>query len=42
MVDVEKRQLRILLAQNEEEGVAELEEFGEVIPPDGVGYLEMR
>jgi hypothetical protein len=36
---VQEGQLVLLLPQDEEEGVAKLDELGHVIPPDGVGDL---
>ena len=39
VVDVEERDLVVLLAQNEEKGVHEFEHLGEVEPPQRFGYL---
>lgn len=41
VVDVEEAQLVVLLAEDEEEGVAELEQLAEVVPPNGVRDLQL-
>lgn len=40
VVDVQEGQLSVLLPQDEEDGITELEEFGEVVPPYCIGYLK--
>lgn len=40
MVHMQKRQLVVLAAQHKEERVHELEQLGEVEPPDGLGDLK--
>lgn len=42
MVDVQDRDLVVVLAQDEEEGVHELDEFGEVVPPEHTDNLGGR
>lgn len=42
VVDVQKRQLIVLLAQHKEQRIGELEAFGEVEPPNGTRNLYMR
>ena len=40
MVDVQKRNLVVLLTQQEEYRVQKLDQLGEVVPPQGFGDLE--
>lgn len=42
VVDVQDRDLVVVLAQDEEEGVHELDEFGEVVPPEDFDNLKGR
>lgn len=42
VVDVQDRDLVVVLAQDEEEGVHELDEFGEVVPPEDTDNLGGR
>ena len=39
MVDVEERDLMVVLPQDEEKGVHELDELGEVVPPEHMDDL---
>ena len=42
MVDVQKRNLVVLLTQQEEYRVQKLDQLGEVVPPQGFGDLEKK
>lgn len=42
VVDVQEGDLVVVFAQDEEEGVHELDEFGEVVPPQHVDNLQRR
>jgi len=42
MVDVEKRYLTVLLAQDKEYCVKKLQQLGKVEPPDGLGNLRIK
>lgn len=41
MVDVQDRDLVVVLAQDEEEGVHKFYEFGEVVPPEDTDNLHI-
>lgn len=40
MINVKERELIVLFANDEEEGVGELQDFREVVPPDCVDDLQ--
>lgn len=42
VVDVQEGDLVVVFAQDEEEGVHELDEFGEVVPPQHVDDLQRQ
>lgn len=42
VVDVQNSDLMIIFPQNEKEGIHELNEFGEIVPPEDTYDLERR
>lgn len=42
VVDMQHGDLMVVLAQDEEEGVHELYQFGEIVPPQDTDYLHVR
>lgn len=40
VVDVQECDLMVVLSEDEEEGVHELDEFGEVVPPENIHDLK--
>lgn len=42
VVDMKKRDLMVVLPQDEEEGVHELDQLGEIVPPQDVDDLRER
>lgn len=42
VVDMQNSDLMIIFPQNEKEGIHELNEFGEVVPPEDTYDLEKR
>lgn len=40
VIDMQEAELTMLLSQYEENSVTEFEEFGEIVPPNGIGNLK--